>query len=223
MRLAFAIVALCVLLAPPILAQEDGASPDRALRLSDRAVEAPGGEGAGSLHARAVGVARSAARQNPGSGRAHSILAVVLGRYADWLAHERRLAAAATVVELGREAHRHALRAIELDREQWIAWAFLGVMHRRLATVPRLVRVVARTFLDWPDVSLEQSERYLARAVRIEPNEVTTRLELARTYLAMGREADARRQLEASLVLEPRDRLDRDHHAAARRLLEEID
>lgn len=178
------------------------------LAVSSLAQETPGREGDGPLHEKAVGFARRAVKVAPRDARAHSVLAVALGRYADWLAHERRLASAATVARLGEEAFRHADRALEIDPDDWMAHAFLGSMHRRLATVPAVVRHVARAFLEWPDVSLERSEVHLVKSIREKPNEVVTRVELARTYQEMGRRADARRQLQAALAIEPNDRLD---------------
>lgn len=190
-----------------------------ALALSQRAEELPGEEGDGPFHEEGVRLARRAMEVAPDDARAHATLAVVLGRYADWTARQRRLMAAATVVNLGRQAHHHAARALELDPDDWMAHAFLGAMHRRLVTVPMIVRQVAKAFLRWPDVSLDRSRAHLVKSVREEPNEITTRIELARTYLEMGRRADARRELDAALAIEPKDRLDKlEQNRQARRL-----
>lgn len=191
--------------------------------LSNRAEETSGREGDGPLHEKAVRLARKAAGEAPRVARAHATLAVVLGRYGDWLGHERRMAAAATVAALGKEAYQHADRALAIDPDDWVAHAFMGAMHRRLSTLPAVVRQVAETFLRWPDVSLEESEVHLVKAVRLEPNEVTLRFQLAQTYLAMERKADGRRQLEAALAARARDRLDQVQQAEARKLLAELD
>jgi hypothetical protein len=55
----------------------------------------------------------------------------------------------------------------------------------------------------------------------LEPEYITPRVELARTYLELDREVDARRELEAALALPPREEADRIRHREARELLEE--
>jgi Tfp pilus assembly protein PilF len=56
----------------------------------------------------------------------------------------------------------------------------------------------------------------------LEPDYITPRVELARTYLELDREADARRELETALELPPREEADRIRQREARELLEEI-
>ena len=86
----------------------------------------------------------------------------------------------------------------------------LGVFHRELATVHPVAKAVARTFLGgFPDVSLEESESLLRRATALDPESVTARIQLARTWLVMGREAEARAMFEEASALEPRSGLER--------------
>ena len=60
-----------------------------------------------------------------------------------------------------------------------------------------------------PDVSLEESESLLRRATALDPESVTARIQLARTWLVMGREAEARAMFEEASALEPRSGLER--------------
>jgi hypothetical protein len=48
-------------------------------------------------------------------------------------------------------------------------------------------------------------------------------VELARTYLELDRDGEARRELEAALALRPREEADRIRQREARELLEDID
>jgi tetratricopeptide (TPR) repeat protein len=133
-----------------------------------------------------------------------------LGRYGRHLGYAYRIQKAGEVVELGQQAYREIERARALDPSDYAPYVFLGVFHRELATVHPVAKAVARTFLGgFPDVSLEESEALLKRAAGLDPGSVTARVELARTWLAMGRDEDARSMLEEASALEPRSRLDR--------------
>jgi hypothetical protein len=150
--------------------------------------------------------------------------AVALGRYGRWLAHECRIRCAGKVVDMGREAYYATRRAIEIDPYDPAPLIVFGVYHRELSTVPLVVKVVARTFLGgYPPVSLRQSADSLQRAIRLEPDDVTAHLELARTYRAMGRRGDARAEIAKALAAPVYERLDVVEKAEAEALLAELD
>lgn len=177
--------------------------------LSNRTEETPGRAGDRTLHEEAVGLARRAVAAGPEIARTHTTLATAIGRYGRWLAHECRIRCAGRVIEMGREAYRETRRAIELDPYDPAPFVVLGAYHRELATVPLVVKVVAKTFLGgYPPVSLEQSEHNLRRAIRLDPADVTAHLELARTYEAMGEDDRARAELGAARTAPVRERLD---------------
>ena len=193
------------------------------LALSSRAVATSGYGGDEALLAEAVELAQRAVRAAPRSARAHAVLAVALGRYGRALGYLYRIEKAGTVVELGRRAHGHATAALRLDPDEFIAHVFLGVYHRRLATLNPVVRTIGETFLGgWPEVSLAESARHLERAVALAPDEVTAHYELGRTYRELGRPGAARRELRKAIGLEPKDELDRVEQALAREILREM-
>ena len=192
--------------------------------LSNRTAETPGRQGDRPLHEEAVELARRAVAAGPDIARTHTTLATALGRYGHWLAHECRVRCAGQVVEMGREAYRATRRAIELDPYDPAPFIVLGVYHRDLATVPLVVKVIAKTFLGgYPPVSLEQSASYLERAIRIDAGDVTSHLELARTYAKMGRRDDARAELGKALNAPVRERLDVVQKEEAAEFLSELD
>jgi tetratricopeptide (TPR) repeat protein len=192
--------------------------------LSNRTAETPGREGDRPLHEEAVELARRAVAAGPDIARTHTTLATALGRYGHWLAHECRIRCAGQVVEMGREAYRATRRAIELDPYDPAPFIVLGVYHRDLATVPLVVKVIAKTFLGgYPPVSLEQSASYLERAIRIDAGDVTSHLELARTYAKMGWRDDARAELRQALDAPVRERLDVVQQEEAAEFLSELD
>ena len=99
----------------------------------------------------------------------------------------------------------------------------VGVLERELATLNPLLRGFAGAlFGGVPDASLERSAALLQRAARLGPGFVAPHLELARTYVEMDREADARAQLEQALTLQAREQLDRVLQARARELLRDL-
>lgn len=180
------------------------------LGLSALAEETPGHEGDEARLREAIEVARQAVRHGPEVSRAHTALAVALGRYGRHLGYTYRIQKAGEVIELGRQAHQEIERARALDPSDYAPYVFLGTFHRELATVHPVAKAVARTFLGgFPDVSLEESATLLRRAIELDPGSVTARVELARTRLAMGRPEEARDLLREALALEPRSRLER--------------
>jgi tetratricopeptide (TPR) repeat protein len=187
--------------------------------ISNRTAETPGMEGDEPLHQEAVELARRAVAAAPDVARTHTTLATALGRYGHWMARECRVRCAGRVVDMGKEGYRATRRAIALDPYDPAPFIVLGLYHRDLSTVPLVVKVIARTFLGgYPPVSLEASARNLERAVRLDPEDVTAHLELARTYAEMDRDDDARVQLGAALAAPTRERLDLVEKEQARRL-----
>lgn len=208
-----------------IAAYRDGlaANPDdpvllwkTARALSNLADETPGEAGDEERLEEAVELARLAVRAGPAISRTHSTLAATLGKLALFRGGKRK-------VELAREVEREARRAAELDARDFVPFTVLGVLEREIATLNPLLRGFAGVlFGGVPDASIERSAALLERATRLAPDYVAPRLELARTYLEMGREAQARREIETALGLEPKERLDRILQAEARTLLREL-
>lgn len=186
-------------------------------------LETPGEENDEERLEEAVRLARRAVEAGPEVARAHTILAASVGLYGQLLGRKYRLIRANEVVDMAHEVHREALRAIELDPYDFGPYVILGIFHRELAMVHPIVKAIARAFLgSYPDVSVERSREYLQRATALAPGDVTARLELARTYIAMDQAEAARRELEIVVRRPPADAMDRVELNEARELLEEI-
>jgi tetratricopeptide (TPR) repeat protein len=184
--------------------------------LVNLAEERPGKEGDEETYREAVELARRSVRGAPGEARPHAALAAALGRLALFEGGKRK-------VELAREVRSEADLAARLDPSDFAAFVVLGILERELATLNPFLKAFARTFFGrLPEASEEGSAAHLERAVRLEPDYITPRVELARTYLELDREADARRELETALELPPREEADRIRQREARELLEEI-
>ena len=184
--------------------------------ISNLADETPGDNGDEERLEEAVELARRAVRAGPAISRTHSTLAATLGKLALFRGGKRK-------VELAREVEREARRAAELDARDFAPFTVLGVLEREIATLNPLLRGFAGVlFGGVPDASIERSATLLERATRLAPDYVAPHLELARTYVEMGREAEAQRELETALALEPKERLDRILQREARDLLREL-
>jgi tetratricopeptide (TPR) repeat protein len=191
--------------------------------LATLSAETPGNEGDEPLLAEAVSLARKAVDSAPQMARAHTSLSGSLGLYGRFLAHTHRVRKAREVVAIGHEVVAHARRAIELDPADFAPYVILGIYHRELSTVHPLVKVVAKAFIDdWPHTSLGESRAYLEKAVQLAPDDVTSRLQLARTLMAMGDENGARRELGRVIGLPAREALDLVEQREARELLSKL-
>ncbi|HKK08360.1 MAG TPA: hypothetical protein VKA44_05690, partial [Gemmatimonadota bacterium] len=128
-------------------------------------------------------------------------------------------------VGMAREIRAQALAAVAADSAYAGGWHILGRWNEGIMDLSGAARFFARTFLGarvFGEASWEKAEEDLARAARLEPDRIVHRLELARVYRKRDRPDDARRELEATLRLPPRDEKDCDYLAEARQMLSEL-
>jgi tetratricopeptide (TPR) repeat protein len=185
--------------------------------ISNLADEMPGDAGDRARHEEAVALAQRAVQLGPNVARAHATLAGTLGKLAQFQGGRRK-------VELARDVHREAERAVGIDPRDFVGFTILGVWHREVADLNPFLRAFASgLFGGLPDASLDQSRRYLERAVRLDPRAIAPHVELGLTYLALDREDAAHRELGEALALPPGEELDRIHQRRARELLRELE
>jgi tetratricopeptide (TPR) repeat protein len=183
---------------------------------SELGEEAPGEERR-RLVASAVEHARAAVKAAPDEAHAHVWLAVALRQQTEMEGPKTRAG-------LWREIRSELDRAIGLDAGIARAYLERGRWHRRLATRGLWERTVSRVLLARvpKGASKDNAVRDLEKAVELAPHAIEARMELARTYLDMERDADARRELERALGI-PADRpRDPGLQAEARELLEKL-
>ncbi len=105
-------------------------------------------------------------------------------------------------VKLGLQIKEYADQALALDPNHAMAHAVLGIWHFELAGLGFVERTFARLlFGGVPEGSYEQSAKHLAKAVSQNPNVIFYRNAYAKTLLKLGREAEAKEQLEIALKL----------------------
>jgi tetratricopeptide (TPR) repeat protein len=170
------------------------------------------------MWAEAVKHAREAARLEPDSASVHECLAIAIGRQALREGPRARLA-------LSKEIKAEADRAIALDPTSARAWHVLAVWNMRVASLNAFERMAANAVLGGVPKGASHENALLAfqKAIELEPTYVHHRLEYARLLKDLKRAADARRELEKALELEPTSSaLDARYQAEARTLLEKM-
>lgn len=125
-------------------------------------------------------------------------------------------------VELSRTVKEYVDRAIELNPDLPAAYHVRGRWNYEVASLGFFSRAVVRTvYGGLPDASYEAAIENFERSIALD-DRVVDRLELARTYLAMDQEDQARAQLERALELPNKDPDDPQYKDEVRELLDEI-
>lgn len=161
--------------------------------------------------------ARRAVAVNPNSTWGHFYVAWSLGNIAMVSPVDKQ-------IDLAGEIRGATEKAIALDPQNGFAYHVYGVWHRKMTEIGKMSRVVASVLYgrSIPNGSLERSLEYLRRAVSLNPTVIVSRLELARTYVALGNWSQARSFLRSVEEMPIRFSDDRDHKQKAKQLLEEI-
>ena len=128
-------------------------------------------------------------------------------------------------IKFGKIIYNEASYAIQLAPDNDVAHHIVGVFHAEVKRLPGPTRFFARLLFgarllgasNWDSATL-----HLERAVQIAPKNIYHRLELARVYLDIGRNADAAAQLEAIAQLPDGDVLDPEYRRRAAELLKDI-
>jgi tetratricopeptide (TPR) repeat protein len=145
-----------------------------------------------SYYARGEQLARLAVKANPNSADAHFALAKALGRVA--LSKGKR-----DKVKYAGVVHDEVKEALRLDQTNAGALHVLGMWNAEIMRLSRIERWAARNLLGGGvlgEANWDNAQGYLERAVAIEPNRITHRLDLAGVYADRGDNAKAREQYE---------------------------
>jgi len=143
-------------------------------------------------YARGEQLARLAVKANAASPDAHFVLAKALGRVA--LSKGKR-----DKVKYAGSVHDEVHEALRLDQTHAGALHVLGMWNAEIMRLSRIERWAARNLLGGGvlgEANWDNAQTYLERAVSIEPNRITHRLDLAGVYADRGETAKAREQYE---------------------------
>jgi tetratricopeptide (TPR) repeat protein len=175
------------------------------------------GEERRRLVASAVEHARAAVKAAPDHAQGHVWLAVALGQQAQTEGPKTRAG-------LWREIKSELDRAIGIDPAIARAYLERGRWNRRLSSRGLWERSVSKVLLAKVPhgASMENAVRDLEKAVELAPDDIQSRMELARVYLKLERVADARRQLERVVAIPAGRPRDPGLQAEAREQLEKL-
>jgi tetratricopeptide (TPR) repeat protein len=161
--------------------------------------------------------ARKAVNAEPNSTWGHFYVAVSLGSIA-------ALSPVAKQIDLAGEIRSAVEKAIALDPKNGFAYHVYGIWHRKMAEIGKTSRLFASVVYgrSLPSGSFAKSIDYLKKAVALNPNVIASRLELARSFVAVENWSSARALLGSIRELPVQFSDDPKHKEEAEQLLEEI-
>jgi tetratricopeptide (TPR) repeat protein len=161
--------------------------------------------------------ARRAVKVDPSSTWGHFWVAASLGNIAMVSPVEKQLDLAGDIRDAVEES-------IACDPQNGLAYHIYGVWHRKLAELSQGQRILAGVFYGRspPSGSLQKSIEYLKKAVELNPTVILSRLELARSYIAVRDFADARALLNSVPALPIQFSDDAKHKEESAQLLQQI-
>ena len=142
------------------------------------------------LYAAGQRLADSAVRIAPRNATAHATRAIALGRTAQALGAKERTAYAT-------EVRREVRTALALDPNNAPALHVLGMWHAEILRLNPVARLAAKTLLGgaaFAEADWGEAQRALERAVQLEPDRITHRLDLAGVLADRGDAAGAAAQ-----------------------------
>lgn len=168
-----------------------------------------------SLYAQALEDAAAAVAADSMNAHAHYARAVAEGRVA-------LTAGSREKIRRSRAVKHHADRAIELDSTFSSAYHVRARWNREVADLGFFERTIVKAvYGGLPEASFEQAVRDFKTAIRLEDT-IVHHIELARTYIKMDEEDNAREELQITLDMPVDDPDDPQHKREARELLDDL-
>ncbi len=155
-----------------------------------------------SLAEKAVSYARRAVAASPKNALTHLSLAICYGRAAT-------VADAKTKIAYSKVIKEHADNALALDPKNDLTYFVLGSWSYEIANLNGFLRAAARVVYGaLPTATNKDAERFLEKAVALNPQRVCNHAALGRCYAALGDRERARQSLNRALSLPNGDKAD---------------
>lgn len=171
-----------------------------------------------SYYAKGEQLGRLAVKANPQSANAHFALAKALGRVALSLGKRDK-------VKYARVVHDEAQAALRIDSLNAGALHVLGMWNAEIMRLSGFERWAAKNLLGGKvlgEASWDNAQHLLERAVSLEPNRITHRLDLAGVYADHDNPAKAREQYEMVMKLPVAEYNDPHYKQLAEQRLKEL-
>jgi hypothetical protein len=149
------------------------------------------------------------------NAKAHLNLAICYSKLTDFVGNK-------TKVEYAKRIHDETRRSIELDATDDYAWHVMGRWHSGVANLNGVLKTIASfVYGGLPPASNEESVRCLLKAIEIAPPRLMHHAELAKVYVAMGKQDLAAQQWQNILGIRATDSADEQYQKDARLALEQ--
>lgn len=143
----------------------------------------------------AITYAKKAIQANPDGTWGHFFLSAAMGKYVLTQGKKEQ-------IDGSKKIKAEIEKAIELDPNNDLAYHALGRWHRRMAEIGGASRLLGgMIYGSIPKGSFEESEKYLLKAIELNPNYTNHHLELGRTYLALKKKDLAVQEFQKVLEL----------------------
>jgi tetratricopeptide (TPR) repeat protein len=170
-----------------------------------------------SLYLKAEEYAQKGVKINPNSSYCHIYLAIAVGKIALFEGGK-------TKVRLSKEIKEEAMKAIEIDPKNDLAYHTLGRWHREVANLSPILKAFAKALYGGlPKASNEEAIECFKKAIEIRPTLIIHRLELAKTYKETKEWKLALKEIDEIDRLPQNDRDDWEYKNEARSMRIEIE
>ncbi len=147
------------------------------------------------MYTEAVALARKAVAADPNDTWGHFQLAAANGKRLLRLGKKDQ-------IDASKEVRDEIEKALAVDPKNDLAWHAYGRWHHRMAEIGGAKRFFGSiVYGSIPKGSLEESEKYLRKALELKPGYVNHYLELGRTLAAMKKSTEALQVLQKGLEL----------------------
>lgn len=166
--------------------------------------------------AKCLEYSRKAVKANPKLSDSHLALALSLGKSTEFYGNRQK-------IEASREIKSSAETALRLNRKSDYALHMLGRWHQEMAGIGGATRLVAKVVYGGiPKGSYTEALEHFDTARKLKPKRLIHQIEYGRTLAMMGRNAEAKAEIQKGLNMPNLEADDAESKARGRKMLREL-